>query len=532
MAHAQAPPHPHPHTPERLDSYARRRPEDTVLYQTIDEHWAAFSERLEQHGGLPRFVAREFEEYLKCGLLDFGFLELECRQCGHTELVALSCKRRGFCPSCLARRMSDSAAHLERSVLPEVPIRHWICSFPWGVRAVLGYDAELCARAASAFASELMRSLRRRAKKLLGLGSVREAFSGAVVAIQRTDSALRLNVHLHVLALDGAYVREPEGALVFHALPTPSSKEVADIARRTAQRLGSAFQARGRPSPWQPADHIEPHPESVSLEQPGLFACHQAAAQGLSISGERAGLPALRLVIGQGLASEGRLPPERPTADHSTQPVAEALGISVYAKQLVDGRDRRQLERLCRYITRPPLALERLSRRADGRLELELKSVWKDGTRAVVLEPHDLLVRLCAAVPPPRLHLLRYFGILSSHHALRSEVTPSPAPEPGLFTPPPAPGDQQALPLDSPDAPPQRSGRARWGWLIGHVFLADVEHCTRCGGPMRWVEVATSAEAIARLLAKHGLAPRPPPPSRSAPLAPGQLDFAFARAAR
>jgi hypothetical protein len=144
--------------------------------------------------------------------------------------------------------------------------------------------------------------------------------------------------------------------------------------------------------------------------------------------------------------SPGSLPRERPATAEPAAPVAEALGISVYAKQCVDGRDRRQLERLCRYITRPPLALERLSRRADGRLELELKSVWKDGTRAVVLEPDDLLVRLCAAVPAPRLHLLRYFGILSSHHALRSEVTPCTEPEPGLFTPPPAPGDQQVLP--------------------------------------------------------------------------------------
>jgi hypothetical protein len=82
--------------------------------------------------------------------------------------------------------MSDSAVHLVRSVLPEVPIRHWICSFRWGVRAVLGYDAELCASAARAFATELMRSLRRRAKKLFGLGSVQDAFTGAVVAIQRT----------------------------------------------------------------------------------------------------------------------------------------------------------------------------------------------------------------------------------------------------------------------------------------------------------------------------------------------------------
>lgn len=99
MAHATATPaHPHGRGPARYDSYARRRPEDTLLYQTIAEHWPAFSERLERRGGLPRFVEREFEEYLKCGLLEFGFLELECRECGHSELVALSCKRRGFCP--------------------------------------------------------------------------------------------------------------------------------------------------------------------------------------------------------------------------------------------------------------------------------------------------------------------------------------------------------------------------------------------------------------------------------------------------
>jgi hypothetical protein len=71
-------------------------------------------------------------------------------------------------------------------------------------------------------------------------------------------------------------------------------------------------------------------------------------------------------------------------------------GINVHAKQRVDGRDRAQIERLCRYITRPPLSQERLTRRADGRLELELKKVWRDGTRALVLEPFDLLTRLVA----------------------------------------------------------------------------------------------------------------------------------------
>ena len=50
-------------------------------------------------------------------------------------------------------------------------------------------------------------------------------------------------------------------------------------------------------------------------------------------------------------------------------------------------------------------------RLADGRIELRLKHPWRDGTHALLLEPDDLLVRLVASVPPPRFHLLRYFGV-------------------------------------------------------------------------------------------------------------------------
>ena len=61
--------------------------------------------------------------------------------------------------------------------------------------------------------------------------------------------------------------------------------------------------------------------------------------------------------------------------------MAEALGVNIYARQQVDGRDRKQLERLCRYVMRPPLSQERLEWRPDGRLELTLKNVWKGVAR-------------------------------------------------------------------------------------------------------------------------------------------------------
>jgi hypothetical protein len=417
--------------------------------------------------------------------------------------------------------MSDTAVHLEQEVLPEVPVRHWVCTFPWGVRAVLGYDKELGRAAASAFAQELSRSLKHRAKRELGLSSVDDALTGLVVVVQRTDGAIRLNVHLHVLGLDGVYVEDEQGELGFHPLGTPSSDEVRDIARRTALVLHRAFQKKGRQSPWDDEHAFVDSGESdpFSLEQPGLFACYQAAASGVAVSAERAGEPVLRLLVQ--IQSE----PEQPSDPRADQPVAEALGVNVYAKQLVDGRDRRQLERLCRYVMRPPLSQERLEWRPDQSLELTLKNVWKDGTRALVLKPFDLLVRLCSAIPPPWFNMVRYFGVLSSHSRHRARVVPKRT-DPSRFRPPAAAGDQLGFGSADANSAARTSGRSRWGWLLRHVFRADVDTCLLCGGAMRWLEAATEQTAIARLLAKHGLAPQPPPEPRAhVPL--GQLALPF-----
>ena len=84
----------------------------------------------EQGRPLPSFVQREVEAYLRCGMLEHGLLRLGCPACGFERLVAFSCKKRGFCPSCLGRRMTETACHLRERVLPEVPLRQWVCSLP------------------------------------------------------------------------------------------------------------------------------------------------------------------------------------------------------------------------------------------------------------------------------------------------------------------------------------------------------------------------------------------------------------------
>ncbi len=57
-----------------------------------------------------------------------------------------------------------------------------------------------------------------------------------------------------------------------------------------------------------------------------------------------------------------------------------------------------------------------------GQVLYRFKKAWRDGTHAVVLSPEDLIARLCALVPPPRFHLIRYLGVLAGHSSLRADV--------------------------------------------------------------------------------------------------------------
>lgn len=115
--------------------YLRHRPEQTLLYQIIEQYYLRFVAHMAGEGRpLPGYVQREFEGYLQCGRLEHGFLRVRCDTCHAEHLVAFSCRRRGFCPSCGARRMAESAALLMDEVLPAQPMRQWVLSFPFQLR--------------------------------------------------------------------------------------------------------------------------------------------------------------------------------------------------------------------------------------------------------------------------------------------------------------------------------------------------------------------------------------------------------------
>ncbi len=157
--------------------YERHRPEQTTLYRLVQQHAASFIAHTEASTGseLPRFIKDEFDAFLDCGILAHGFLRLRCGECGHDKLLAFSCKRRGFCPSCGARRMSGTAAHLVDHVIPRVPVRQWVLSLPIPLRVLLAaqvrtYDAGVIARCRAGLASRSRADggLRRIGARLVG----------------------------------------------------------------------------------------------------------------------------------------------------------------------------------------------------------------------------------------------------------------------------------------------------------------------------------------------------------------------------
>jgi hypothetical protein len=97
-----------------------------------------------------------------------------------------------------------------------------------------------------------------------------------------------------------------------------------------------------------------------------------------------------------------------PNTPNTAQRCANEQGFSLHADVCCAMNQRSKLEQLCRYITRPAIAHERLSINQNGNVVLGLKTSYKDGTTHVVMEPLEFMQRLAAFVPQPRLNLIRF----------------------------------------------------------------------------------------------------------------------------
>jgi Putative transposase len=232
--------------------------------------------------------------------------------------------------------------------------------------------------------------------------------------------------------------------------------------------------------------------EDDSDEARALRPLHRGSCVYRIAFGPRAGQKVLTL--------QGALPRE---TSGKQKLCANLQGFSLHAAVRCGAGQRKTLERLCRYITRPALANDRVQMNASGQVELKLKTPWRDGTTHQVMSPLEFMQRLAALVPRPRLHLIRFHGVLAPNAKLRAKVVPRPCEEPAQGAPSPEDGE----------AAQGRPMRLGWAKLLKRVFNLDLEHCPNCGGELKVIAAILERPAIEKILTHVGLDARPPPRS-------------------
>ena len=481
-----------------------------MIYQIVRDHYETFvaqTASFRDGEGLPRFIDEEFRGLLRCGWLAGGFARFRCDGCRLERLMPFSCKARAICPSCGGRRMAERAAHLVDHVFPVVPVRQWVLTVPHRLRYMVAWDHDLCRAVMGVFMRAVLGWHRRRARAQ-GIASGR---SGAVAIIQRFGAALNVNVHTHALVLDGVFVEDATGTLVFHPGPPPDGAALDVLLATIARRIERLLVRRGV---W--TAHAESAVDDPWAEEAPLLAGLAAASvQGRVALGPRAGREVRRC---GNLADEPPLPLARGPCH------AVHGGFDLDAGVVVPARDRAQLERVSRYALRPPIAHDRIRLTSEGDVLLELRHRWRDGTTHLRFHPLEVLERLASLTPRPRINLVLYYGVLAAHAAWRPRL---PGPGPSATAGPPSSAESvrdTATGEASGAAPPtarwvdasvQPGPNRLWAQLMQRTFGFDVLQCPRCGARLRLVAVI-DAGAVARRILRHLGLPTDVPPARPA----------------
>jgi hypothetical protein len=319
----------------------------------------------------------------------------------------------------------------------------------------------------------------------------RKLQSGTVTVVQRTSSDLKLNPHLHVVALDGVFAEQPDGPPRLVQLPDIASIDVAEVLLTIRCRVLGLLARRGV---LESTDSFELRDSDAAERDPVLAQLSAAAVCGLPPAGpERRQRVPLHLVRGLGPTITGPL-------------CATDAGFSLHAATVACCDDPRGRESLIKYVLRPPLAQQRLELLDDGLVRLTLKRAFSDGTTAIDWDPLSLLCRLAASVPAPGFNTVRYGGVLAPAAHWRPLVIP----------PPPIAAGAEAAEADgspcsgspcseheSPSADKRRCGWRPWSELLKRSFAVDLR-CPRCNSSMKLKSFLTSSRSLHRLLTRLG----------------------------
>jgi hypothetical protein len=362
-------------------------------------------------------------------------------------------------------------------------VRQWVLSFPFPIRFLLARSPklqskvlEISLRAVNAL---IQKKVRKPGLKING---------GAVTILQRFGGSLNLNIHLHMLLLEGGYYNTKDGPK-FWWIERPTDEEIKELVKTIAHRVIRHLKKQG---------HFADDKESVEeFESDEVLPELQAASVRNKVAlGDRRG-QWIRRIGSLGINDVPEL----------TGPLcANIAGFSLHAAVYCHPNDRQKLEQLCRYIARPAIAEERLRLLPNKDVLLKLKKPYSDGTSHLVFSPIEFLEKLAALVPPPRAHLTRFSGVLAPHSKIRSLIVPKKV-------------EELAEALEAhepkPENPKKKAYKLSWAKLLKRVFSLDMENCRHCGGEMKLIAAIMDTLTIEKILKHVNLPHKPPDIARS-----------------
>jgi hypothetical protein len=222
--------------------YRPRRPEKSILFEVVKKHYRTWKRNAQNP--VSRHVEKAFEKYLECGNPANGFACAHCGCCHTDFFIAFSCKKRGICPSCNTRTMVATAAHLIEHVIPLVPMRQWVISFPLRIRHYL-LEHVIRQDVLEIVVEEIK-------KKVLACSpNIPNAHIGAVSFIQNFGSTLNVHPHFHLIVADGLFYVEGE-ELQFHETAL-TQDDIRATQKSIQEHVLRYFGKRG----WFSNDEIE-----------------------------------------------------------------------------------------------------------------------------------------------------------------------------------------------------------------------------------------------------------------------------------
>ncbi len=371
--------------------------------------------------------------------------------------------------------MVDSAALLVDEILPHQPMRQWVLSVPFPLRFLLASQPTVMGSVLGIVYRAIAAHLTRKA----GFTKA-TARTGAVTLIQYFGGALNLNIHYHLLFLDGVYIDSADKSrLRFRRVMAPTNDELTQLTHTIAHRVARCLERQGllerdTGHTYLTADGLDEDPDSPMNQLLGCSITYRIAV------GSQQGRKVFTLQT---------LPDESDSLSSSS--VAETAGFSLHAGVATKAHERDKLERLCRYITRPAISMKRLSLTRNGQVRYELKTPWRNGTTHVIFEPLDFISRLVSLVPKPRINLTRYNGVFAPNSKYRALVTPAKRGKVKKVTVPDEAQDR---------TPAERRAAMTWAQRLKRVFDIDIETCSECGGDVRIIACIEDPEVIRKIL--------------------------------